>query len=62
VKKSDVATADSVLSLNHINWIDSNGNAGDDDSVVLDGQGRIVKMDPMLLDALSGLTDDNIDA
>jgi hypothetical protein len=59
VKKSDVATADTAVSLNHSNWIDSNGH---EDSVVLDGQGRILQMDPMLFDALSGLTDDNIDA
>lgn len=62
MKKSDVASADTVISLNHINWIDSNGNAGDDDSVVLDGQGRILQMDPILLDALSGLNDENVDA
>ena len=62
MKKSDVATADTAISLNHVNWIDCNGHVGHEDSVVLDGQGRILQMDPMLFDALSGLTDDNIDA
>jgi hypothetical protein len=58
VKKTDAASAATAKTLNHNNWIDINGHTKAN-SVVQDGQGRILPMDPILFDALSGLTEDS---